>query len=600
MSCGEFKVSFVPESDSMSTYSVAESIKKHKRHDKSKKHKKHKKKSKKSKKKKHHSRFNSPNDYIELRLKQNKLEEAESGMPVTLDVVMETIVNTANEKSDEVRDNLYDKNKYHLIDNNLTEENKLQILENNINQTKCSTVGINNGKIIIKDLKESRLYHKLINEVQEKERLKAEKHENDVLLNCSLHELDKKKKKEKHKSKKRKRSGSRNRSITPKRHKKHKRSHSRSSRDRYSRHDDFKSRKSDSRDQNDSNLKCRTKDSDNKFKDKNDHYRKLTITDKDPKLIRRSRSKESKKFKRSTDYDRTKKRSKSKETSSNRTRHRSPSCEKIDKKKLFKIARKNALSLVQQGVLPVGSVKKDSIANIPTKTVDELTDFCRTLSKKDKEQDDDTSFSSDDEEFKQPFHHPFLVKERPNIVMNIRNATQLPIKSFQEKTIGQDILRQQFPVSSGQIHSLAVNEWVPLGPEESAKLNKISQPEENNKLTCKSQIQQSPKVIPVRLTPEPVVKPVSSTNSAVVLMEYQYPSPSAVEPSTFANSYVHGSYSLLSYETGQFTGHTGAKVLTPAELSAGYQPWVKKAVLLVFNIFKRYINNTTIGRRFVC
>jgi hypothetical protein len=47
--------------------------------------------------------------------------------------------------------------------------------------------------------------------------------------------------------------------------------------------------------------------------------------------------------------------------------------EKIDKKKLFKIARKNALSLVQQGVLPVGSVKKDSIANIPTKTVDELT-----------------------------------------------------------------------------------------------------------------------------------------------------------------------------------------------------------------------------------
>jgi len=47
--------------------------------------------------------------------------------------------------------------------------------------------------------------------------------------------------------------------------------------------------------------------------------------------------------------------------------------EKIDKKKLFKIARKNALSLVQQGVLPAGSVKKDNLANVPTKTVDELT-----------------------------------------------------------------------------------------------------------------------------------------------------------------------------------------------------------------------------------
>lgn len=47
--------------------------------------------------------------------------------------------------------------------------------------------------------------------------------------------------------------------------------------------------------------------------------------------------------------------------------------ERIDKKKLFRIARKNALSLVQQGVLPVGSVKKDSLANLPSKTVDELT-----------------------------------------------------------------------------------------------------------------------------------------------------------------------------------------------------------------------------------
>jgi len=48
-----------------------------------------------------------------------------------------------------------------------------------------------------------------------------------------------------------------------------------------------------------------------------------------------------------------------------------------------------------------------------------ILDFCRKLSKKDKAQNDDTSFSSSDEE-KQPFHHPFLVKERPNIVMNIR------------------------------------------------------------------------------------------------------------------------------------------------------------------------------------
>jgi len=71
----------------------------------------------------------------------------------------------------------------------------------------------------------------------------------------------------------------------------------------------------------------------------------------------------------------------------------------------------------------------------------------------------------------------------------------LPTKSFQEKTVGQDILRQQFPVSSGQTHSLALTEWVPLGPEESAKLNKIPRPDENNKFSNKLQISPTPKVV---------------------------------------------------------------------------------------------------------
>ncbi|VVC33096.1 G-patch domain,Double-stranded RNA-binding domain [Cinara cedri] len=547
-----FKVACVPESDSASAYSMAESIKKHKRHDKSKKHKKHKKKSKKSKKSVHHSRSNSPDDYIILKLKKDKLEEAESGMPVTLDVVMETIVTTANEKSEEFKDIKCDANKNSPKENILTDENKLLTLENDINQTR-----LNNGKIIIKDLKDSRFYHELINTIHDDKSPKVNKYE-DREQSCSSHEIDKKKKKEKHKSKKKKRSRSKNRSSTPKRHKKRKRSLSRSSRDKYSKYDDFK-KSSNSRDQN------RYKDSNIKSKDKDNHYKRSITPVKDH---RHSRSKDIKKLKRLDENYKTKKRSRSRETSNYRTKNRSSSCEKIDKKKLFKIARKNALSLVQQGVLPVGSVKKENLPNVPTKTVDELTDFCRKLSKKDKDHDD-SSLSSSDEEFKQPFHHPFLVKERPNIVLNIRNATQLPTKSFQEKTIGQDVLRQQFPVSSGQIHSLAVNEWVPLGPEESAKLNKISRPDEGNKLSAKPLVQQAPKVISV----EPVVQP--DTSNAIVSMEYEYTLP-AIEPSATINSYAHGSYSLLSYETGQFTGHTGAKILTPAELSAGYQPWVKK------------------------
>lgn len=131
----EQKVPYVPESDVMSTKSMVDSNKKHKRHDKSKKHKKHKKKSKKSKKKKRHTRSNSLDDYIVLKLKKDKLEEAKSGMPVSLDVIMETIVSTANEKSEEVKDVKHDENENCHLDTTLIDENKVNTLENDSNQT---------------------------------------------------------------------------------------------------------------------------------------------------------------------------------------------------------------------------------------------------------------------------------------------------------------------------------------------------------------------------------------------------------------------------------------------------------------------------------
>jgi len=131
----EQKKPYVPESDIKSTKSVIDSVKKHKRHDKSKKHKKHKKKSKKSKKKKHHTRSNSPDDYIELKLKMDKLEEAKSGMSVSLDVIMETIVSTANEKSEGVKDVKHDENENCHLDTTLIDENIVHSPENYSNQT---------------------------------------------------------------------------------------------------------------------------------------------------------------------------------------------------------------------------------------------------------------------------------------------------------------------------------------------------------------------------------------------------------------------------------------------------------------------------------
>jgi len=119
-------------------------------------------------------------------------------MPVTLDVVMESIVTAANEHSEDVNDSKYNENENICRDKILVDESKIPVPEKNKNETR-----LGNCKIIIKDLKESQLYHKLINEVEEKERLKPEKCE-DIVLCHSPKDVDKKKKKEKHKSKKKK------------------------------------------------------------------------------------------------------------------------------------------------------------------------------------------------------------------------------------------------------------------------------------------------------------------------------------------------------------------------------------------------------------
>lgn len=56
---------------------------------------------------------------------------------------------------------------------------------------KFCAVGPNNGKIIIKDLKDSILYHELTNRIHEDD-LETEKYEDDREYSCSPHEIDKK------------------------------------------------------------------------------------------------------------------------------------------------------------------------------------------------------------------------------------------------------------------------------------------------------------------------------------------------------------------------------------------------------------------------
>lgn len=61
------------------------------------------------------------------------------------------------------------------------------------------------------------------------------------------------------------------------------------------------------------------------------------------------------------------------------------------------------------------------------KSVDELTDYCKRLARKDARGDaiSDDSLSGDEEHF---MHHPFQVKDKPlpQITLNIRNAIPIP------------------------------------------------------------------------------------------------------------------------------------------------------------------------------
>lgn len=102
----------------------------------------------------------------------------------------------------------------------------------------------------------------------------------------------------------------------------------------------------------------------------------------------------------------------------------------IDKKKLLEIARKNAIQMMKSGSLPgalnLGPQAQEKVlAAIKSggKTIEELTDFCKSLSKQEEigELSSISDENGSDSENDMPFHHPFQIKERPSsITMNIK------------------------------------------------------------------------------------------------------------------------------------------------------------------------------------
>lgn len=104
----------------------------------------------------------------------------------------------------------------------------------------------------------------------------------------------------------------------------------------------------------------------------------------------------------------------------------------IDKKRLLEIARKNAISMFKNGSLPgtqgMTQEVKDKVLmrmRYGGKSVEELTEFCKKLSQGENLNDlSDLSSNEDSDHDKfgneKAFHHPFVLKDRGPIVMNIK------------------------------------------------------------------------------------------------------------------------------------------------------------------------------------
>lgn len=136
--------------------------------------------------------------------------------------------------------------------------------------------------------------------------------------------------------------------------------------------------------------------------------------------------------------------------------------ERIDKKKLLEIARKNAMQMMKSGQLPGNTLRELEKARFGGKSITELTNFCKKLSNGEILSDLSSLSSGDSDHDREgntkAFHHPFVLKDRGPIVLNIRNSVPLPTRTVDQT----NAVLQAFPVSSGQQHRQSEMEWVPV------------------------------------------------------------------------------------------------------------------------------------------
>ncbi|KAL2310317.1 hypothetical protein Nmel_001965 [Mimus melanotis] len=370
-----------------------------------------------------------------------------------------------------------------------------------------------------------------------------------------------------HRRRSRSRSASRRRrSLSRDRRKRSQRNRSRST--------DRRRRRSDSRDRRIS-LRLRSRSRSPLRQRRSRSRGRRRSSSRSPLRLRRSRSSGRRRYSRSPD----RRRSRSSEFSS-----RSPKrLTDLDKAQLLEIAKANAAAMcAKSGVplppslMPLLSQKKDDKANQKSSrdTLKELTEKCKKIAQSTDDVIVNKPHVSDEEEEERPFYnHPFKLSEPKPIFFNLSTPSIKPAPPPQPKN--QVSLSKEFPVSSGSQHrkkeaDSVYGEWVPV--------------DKNGKDDGKDDVFPKPAIECVDIT--------TAMNDRAVAQKRLNENSFDLEAMCMLNRAQEqiDAWAQSNSIPGQFTGSTGAQILSSDELTnSGPQAWIRKGQILVAAFLPRSV-----------
>ncbi|KAM6290438.1 protein SON [Porphyrio hochstetteri] len=281
-----------------------------------------------------------------------------------------------------------------------------------------------------------------------------------------------------------------------------------------------------------------------------------------PIRLRRSRSSGRRRYSRSPDRRRSR--------SSERFSSRSPKrLTDLDKAQLLEIAKANAAAMcAKSGVplppslMPLLSQKKDDKASQKSSrdTLKELTEKCKKIAQSTDDVIVNKPHVSDEEEEERPFYnHPFKLSEPKPIFFNLSTPSIKPAPPPQPKN--QVSLSKEFPVSSGSQHrkkeaDSVYGEWVPV---------------EKGKEDSKDDVFPKPSIEGVDIT--------TAMNDRAVAQKRLNENTFDLEAMCMLNRAQEqiDAWAQSNSIPGQFTGSTGAQILSSDELTnSGPQAWIRK------------------------